>query len=179
MGGAVEMPGAADIASTVDGARAEVPVQGAAKRVDIISDTHGHLSERLLAELEGADLIIHAGDITSESDLAQLETIAPVKAVLGNNDYFFSYGPDVREQARFDYAGLSFGVSHYREELPLGSVDVGICGHTHRARVDRVGSCLVINPGSASFPRGTRIPTMARMIACDGQVLSLDIIQLA
>ena len=39
-----------------------------AKRIDIISDTHGYLSPALLDELKGADLIIHAGDLTSEMD---------------------------------------------------------------------------------------------------------------
>ena len=58
-----------------------------AKRIDIISDTHGYLSPALLDELEGADLIIHAGDLTSEMDYEHLCTIAPVRAVLGNNDY--------------------------------------------------------------------------------------------
>lgn len=64
-----------------------------AKRIDIISDTHGYLSPALLDELEGADLIIHAGDLTSEMDYEHLCTIAPVRAVLGNNDYYRDYGP--------------------------------------------------------------------------------------
>lgn len=64
-----------------------------AKRIDIISDTHGYLSPALLDELEGADLIIHAGDLTSEMDYEHLRTIAPVRAVLGNNDYYCDYGP--------------------------------------------------------------------------------------
>lgn len=46
-----------------------------AKRIDIISDTHGYLSPALLDELEGADLIIHAGDLTSEMDYEHLCTI--------------------------------------------------------------------------------------------------------
>ncbi len=66
-----------------------------AKRIDIISDTHGYLSPALLDELKGADLIIHAGDLTSEMDYEHLRTIAPVRAVLGNNDYYRDYGPDV------------------------------------------------------------------------------------
>ena len=37
-------------------------------RYDIISDTHGHLSSELLRELEGADLILHAGDCCSVDD---------------------------------------------------------------------------------------------------------------
>ena len=46
-------------------------------RYDIVSDTHGYLSPALLAELEGADVIVHAGDICSPSDYRRLEEIAP------------------------------------------------------------------------------------------------------
>ena len=101
------------------------------KRIDIISDTHGYLSPALLDELKGADLIIHAGDLTSEMDYEHLRTIAPVRAVLGNNDYYRDYGPDVDRLALFTYEGLKFAVAHYREDLPVGSVDVAINGHTH------------------------------------------------
>ena len=127
-----------------------------AKRIDIISDTHGYLSPALLDELEGADLIIHAGDLTSEMDYEHLCTIAPVRAVLGNNDYYRDYGPDVDRLALFTYEGLKFAVAHYREDLPVGSVDVAINGHTHVTKEAQVGRCLVLNPGSASYPRGTR-----------------------
>ena len=117
-----------------------------AKRIDIISDTHGYLSPALLDELEGADLIIHAGDLTSEIDYEHLCTIAPVRAVLGNNDYY--------------------------------RVDVAINGHTHVTKEAQVGRCLVLNPGSASYPRGTRGPTMARMLVKDGKIISTKFIDL-
>ena len=71
-----------------------------AKRIDIISDTHGHLSDALLGALEGADLIIHAGDITSEADYHELATIAPLRAVLGNNDWYYDYGPERSRASR-------------------------------------------------------------------------------
>ena len=45
-----------------------------AKRIDIISDTHGYLSPALLDELEGADLIIHAGDLTSDRKSTRLNS---------------------------------------------------------------------------------------------------------
>lgn len=124
-----------------------------AKRIDIISDTHGYLSPALLDELEGADLIIHAGDLTSEMDYEHLCTIAPVRAVLGNNDYYRDYGPDVDRLALFTYEGLKFAVAHYREDLPVGSVDVAINGHAHVTKEAQVGRCLVLNPGSASYPQ--------------------------
>lgn len=150
-----------------------------AKRVDIISDTHGRLSPELLSELEGADLIIHAGDITSEEDYFTLCAIAPMKAVEGNNDYFYNYGPDVKPRARFEYEGLNFAVAHYREDLPMGStVDVAVCGHTHRPTILQMGSCLLINPGSPTYPRTSRGATMARIYVSRGEVLSEEIIEL-
>ncbi len=149
-----------------------------AKRIDIVSDTHGYLSPELLSALEGADLIIHAGDLTSEMDYEHLKTIAPLRAVLGNNDYCRDYGPEVERLCTFTYEGLKFAVAHYREDLPVGSVDVAICGHTHRAKELRLGRCLVINPGSASYPRGDRGPTIACLIVCDSQIVSLEFIDL-
>lgn len=149
-----------------------------AKRIDIVSDTHGRLSARLVQELEGADLIVHAGDITSENDWAHLLAIAPIKAVLGNNDFYRDYGPEVARLNQFTYEGLRFAVAHYREDLPVGAVDVAICGHTHRSTIAEVGDCLVINPGSPTFPRGRRGATMARMWVRAGEILSADIIDL-
>lgn len=149
------------------------------KRVDIISDTHGWLKPELMDAIEGCDLLIHAGDITSEEDYAELKEAVPqLKAVLGNNDYYREYGPEVGKLNIFVYEGLRFSVAHYREDLPVGSSDVAVCGHTHRSKIVKLGGCLVINPGSASFPRGTRGPTIARLYVADGQILSADIIDL-
>lgn len=149
-----------------------------AKRVDIISDTHGWLSDALLAQLEGADLIIHAGDITSETDYEHLKTIAPVRAVLGNNDYYRDYGRDEGRILRFTYEGLRFVVAHYHSDLLLDEADVAVCGHTHRAQITEEAGCLVVNPGSPTFPRGARGATMARLMVDEGRVLSAEILDL-
>lgn len=150
-----------------------------AKRVDIISDTHGRLSPGLLDAIDGCDLLIHAGDITSEADYALLEAAVPrLEAVLGNNDYYREYGPGVDKLGIFSFEGLCFAVAHYREDLPVGSVDVAVCGHTHRPRLVKVGRCLVVNPGSASYPRGDRGPTMARLLIEDGAIVDAQIIDL-
>ena len=147
-------------------------------RIDVVSDTHGRLSPELLGALEGADLIIHAGDITSEMDWEELRCIAPIKAVLGNNDWRYDYGPEVGRLNMFEYEGLDFAVAHYREDLPLGSVDVAVCGHTHRARIDRAGRTTVVNPGSATYPRGGAGPSIARLSVEDGYLRSAEIVPL-
>lgn len=149
-----------------------------AKRIDIVSDTHGYLSQELVDALEGADLIVHAGDMTSESNYAELQLIAPVRAVLGNNDYYRDYGPGVERLCRFTYEGVSIAVSHYSEDLPVGEVDLAVCGHTHRARIVQQGACILVNPGSASYPRGDRGPTIARATVSGGRVVSVKIVDL-
>ena len=67
--------------------------------IGIISDTHGRLDHRAYAALADVDHIIHAGDIGDPAILRELETLAPVTAVLGNND-FPEYGDSVGRFAR-------------------------------------------------------------------------------
>lgn len=149
-------------------------------RFDIISDTHGYLSDELLAALQGADYIVHAGDICSESDYWRLSRIAPVRMCLGNNDWGCDYGPDVKRFVQFYSAGLRWQVCHYEERLDLMTCDVAICGHTHRPFIERDPKTrvLVMNPGSPTFPRTAKGPTIGRIEADGGNVQACRIIQL-
>lgn len=150
-----------------------------ARRIDIISDTHGYLTPELMRAIDGCDLLIHAGDITSESNYAELEVSVPMlRAVLGNNDGYFNYGPDVLRVQEFTFEGLRFAVAHYLEDVPLASCDVAVCGHTHRPRIERDRGRLIVNPGSASLPRGRREASIARLMVEDGHVLSAEILDL-
>ena len=149
-------------------------------RFDIVSDTHGYLSKELLAALDGAGAIVHAGDICSSSDFRTLWKIAPLHLCLGNNDWAYDYGPDIKNKLAFVSAGLRWQVNHYRERLDLAVCDVAICGHTHRPFVERdARGVLVMNPGSPTYPRGGGGPTMGRIIVEDGAVVSAEIIPLS
>ena len=55
-------------------------------KIGIISDTHDLLRPEVLGQLKGCACILHGGDISNLEILEQLERIAPVKAVRGNND---------------------------------------------------------------------------------------------
>ena len=149
-------------------------------RFDIVSDTHGYLSDELLEALVGADVIVHAGDMCSMSDLMRLERIAPVQMCLGNNDWGNDYGPSVKRLTRFSSEGLRWQICHYRERLDLVTCDVAICGHTHRPyfeRDKRTGT-YIMNPGSPTFPRTAKGPTFGRIIAKSGKILMAEIISL-
>lgn len=148
-------------------------------RYDIISDTHGYLPDALLRELEGADFIVHAGDICSTSDLKTLRGIAEVKFCLGNNDFGFDYGPLAQKLQRFYSEGHRFQICHYKERLELDTADIAICGHTHKPFIenDPKWNTLIMNPGSPVFPRAVGA-SMGRIIIEDNKIISSEIILL-
>jgi len=134
-------------------------------RVGVISDTHGKLLPAAYAAMADCDFIIHAGDICGRSILRELETLAPVYAVLGNNDAA-EYGEHVSRWARPVIDGVRFLVAHYPEDVQVSKFGssvlapgdpipkVCIHGHTHVPKLE-VGKAaspadILMCPGSAS-----------------------------
>lgn len=137
--------------------------------VGVISDTHGRLHQAAYNALADCDHIIHAGDICNPGTIRELETLAPVTAVLGNND-FNEYGAEVGRFGRVTIDGVRFLVAHYPNDVRVSKLgsgalapgdpipDICIHGHTHLPRLE-YGKAVrpasyVLNPGSASLPRG-------------------------
>lgn len=148
-------------------------------RVSVVSDTHGYLSKSLLEELEGADAIVHAGDICSRSHYERLWQIAPVHLCLGNNDWGYQYGPEVKSIVSFTLGGLRWQVCHYREKLDPVTCKVAVCGHTHRPFIETTPyGTTIMNSGSPTFPRTQMGPTCGRVLIQDGKVVSAEIVQL-
>ena len=158
--------------------------------IGIISDTHGRLDHRAYAALADVDHIIHAGDIGDPAILRELETLAPVTAVLGNND-FPEYGDFVGRFARPVLEGGSFLVSHYTRDLrvsaagsaalaPCGPLpDICVHGHTHVPKLewgsDVRPATLLICPGSAFRPRGGFPRSIAKVSVEGGRILSAHV----
>lgn len=133
-------------------------------RVDIISDTHGLLTEELKQELRGADHIIHAGDMTSSADYRTLAAMAPLHCCLGNNDHVGQYPPEVKRILRFKIDGVRFQVAHYQSDLEPQYADVCVFGHTHRPGISRAtmgGQPAPRRRFSRDRPREIAQPTMA------------------
>lgn len=132
-------------------------------RIGVISDTHGRLREEAVKALENVECILHAGDFDDPSVLMELEQLAPVYGVRGNNDWG-SWAQELPRLMQFELGGVSFCMTHKRSDVPwnLTGVDVVICGHTHRYEEERTMGRLWLNPGSCSYPRPYRaIPTLA------------------
>lgn len=125
----------------------------------ILADTHGYFDPRLPELLAGVDHILHAGDICGGRILVELERIAPVTAVLGNNDY----DPRLRETELFVTGEVRILVRHIvpagppdpelRAELERWGAQGVVFGHTHRPFDREYDGVRFLNPGFAGNPR--------------------------
>lgn len=139
-------------------------------RIGLIADSHiPTLAEEIPSEVKNAfesvDLILHAGDIQMAKALDWLETIAPVIAATGNNDYFFE-DPRMQEVQIIDIEGFRIGMihvftypergglslQHYFKQKFNGPVDIIIYGDTHVPEVLFREGILMVNPGSPTSP---------------------------
>ena len=158
--------------------------------VGVISDTHGRLDQKAYEALADCDHIIHAGDICNPATLRELKTLAPVTAVLGNND-FSDYGDSVGRLARPEIDGVRFLVAHYPRDVRISAFgsgalapgdpipDVCIHGHTHIPKLEYGKEArpaqFVLCPGSASYPRAGYNRTIAKIEIEDRRVKSIRI----
>jgi putative phosphoesterase len=143
--------------------------------IGLVSDTHGLVRPDIFSALDGVELILHAGDVGGADVVAELSTIAPVHAVVGNTDPPGSPGLTASIEREID--GVRIHVSHGHEvgrptpERLLAEYphDVIVYGHTHRQLITRASGRLVINPGAAGPRRFSLMPSVARLIIDGGR----------
>ena len=128
-------------------------------KIGVISDTHGYLDPKIPELFAGVDHILHGGDIGLPWLILELEQIAPVTAVLGNNNV----GLDFRETELAELDGRKFLLHHIVDpRKPADAIqrriiregpDVVVFGHTHKPYSETIGRTLYFNPGYAGKPR--------------------------
>jgi putative phosphoesterase len=158
-------------------------------RLAIISDTHlprgrRALPERCLAHLRGADLILHAGDVSTLEVLEELCAIGPpVAAVHGNVD-------DARVRAALPAARLVTAgaariamlhdagpaagrLARMRRRFAGAGATAVVFGHSHVPLYenDAATGFQIFNPGSPTDRRRQPVHTMGLAdVAADGNV---------
>jgi putative phosphoesterase len=146
----------------------------------LISDTHGLLRPQALALLEGAERIIHAGDIGGMEILAALEEIAPVIAVRGNNDNG-DWAKAIPETQIVEAGGARVFVIHdlamLTPDLTAGA-RVVVSGHSHRPLSHTRDGVLFVNPGSAG-PRRFKLPVSVGRLSISRGRVSARLLQVA
>jgi len=159
-------------------------------RVVVISDTHSPrfwkgCPPAVAAQLVGADLILHAGDVCTVDVLAELEQFAPVRAVLGNND-----GSDVAAWGapvtlELDLAGLPAAMIHDsgpaagrlgRLHRRFPAAELVIFGHSHIPLDQRDETLRIFNPGSPTDKRRQPFGTLGVLEIVDATLISAELV---
>src|SRR6266567_1557180 len=103
--------------------------------VGVVSDTHGLIRPEALQALRDSNLIIHCGDIGDPSVLKALRTIAPVRAIRGNNDHG-AWANRLPEHDLVKIGSQCIYVLHNLAELDLdleaSGVSAVVSGHSHK-----------------------------------------------
>ena len=141
----------------------------------VVADTHGtdghRLAGRTLEAVREADLVVHAGDFTTETVVEAFETeCRELVAVHGNNAT-----PAVRDRLPaervVEHEGARIALTHGdgRDETSLelfgrqARADLVVFGHSHRPAFVDTGELGLLNPGSHADPRWHR-PAHAELV---------------
>jgi uncharacterized protein len=153
--------------------------------VVVLSDTHlaggiETLSQQVLDALRTADVVLHAGDVTSRQTLMDLGSTAETHAVLGNNDHdLVGLLPESRlleldgvRVALLHDSGASKG-RPWRLHRRFPDAQVVVFGHSH-IPVDEPGEHdqLLFNPGSPTQRRSQPHRTFGRLRLSGGRILN-------
>jgi uncharacterized protein len=150
-------------------------------KLAIIDDTHlprgaRRLPDECLRRLTAADVILHAGDFCTVVVLRQLEALAPVMGVAGNNDE-----PELAAvlPARrvVDVEGVKIGMVHdagrrsgrnARLLRLFPECAAVVYAHSHVAELTREGVVWILNPGSPTERRRSPARSMIEAVVKAG-----------
>ncbi len=158
-------------------------------RVVVLADTHVRRGGRKVLpaaavdHLRPADVILHAGDVLESWFLDDLAEIAPVHAVLGNNDVDL----DLPERLEVVLDGVRIGMVHDSgnrtgREARLArwfpSCDLVVFGHSHAPLDLRGHGQRLLNPGSPTDKRTQSHHTLALLDLDGGRIARTQIVEL-
>jgi putative phosphoesterase len=159
-------------------------------RIVVLADTHAprrwkRCPDAVAALLDGAQAILHAGDVCTADVLDELARWAPVHAVQGNND-----GPDVAawgapDTLEIELGGVAIAMIHdsgpangragrMRRRFPDAALVV--FGHSHIPWNEEHDGQLLFNPGSPTDRRRQPHGTVGELIIVDGRLRSARVV---
>ncbi len=158
-------------------------------KIGLLSDTHGHIDDKLLDFFKDVDEIWHAGDIGDYSVFKKLQYLKPVRAVFGNID-----GQDIRirypEHNRFRIEEIDVWITHIggypgkydskiKPEIFRNPPRLFISGHSHILKIifDKKINCLHINPGAYGKSGFHKVRTAVRFEIDKKDIKNMEILE--
>jgi putative phosphoesterase len=162
-------------------------------RIVVLSDTHAprrwkSCPPAVAAQLRGADLILHAGDVCTAAVLDELAQYAPVTAVAGNNDDADVEAWGAAETAALEPEGLRIAMIHdsgpatgrpRRMRARFPAADLVVFGHSHIPLDDSDGAVRIFNPGSPTDRRRQPHGTLGVLTVAGGQLAEARIVEVS
>jgi len=161
-----------------------------AKKIGLISDSHGYMDEQVARLLEEVDEIWHAGDIGDLSVLEQLPKNKPLRVVTGNIDDQQARA-EYPEELVFEVEGVRVLMIHIGGKPPRYAKGVKsrirevspklfICGHSHICKVeyDRELQSLYMNPGAIGVQGFHQVRTFLKFDLQEGEIKNLHVVEL-
>lgn len=163
-------------------------------KISVISDSHvpkraDKIPEWVKDNCLESDKVVHAGDITSETQFHRLDGLYDdFTAVKGNCDTF-----NLPESTRFSAGQTKIGVYHGSGIKPRGDhetltqhvgpkigCNILIHGHTHKQETAKTDGYLLVNPGSCTGVGGgtaqSSKPKMTELEVTGSEVTAIEIV---
>jgi uncharacterized protein len=154
-------------------------------RIAIVADTHLPRGTRAIPDeavqlMRSADLVLHAGDLSTTGVLENLRALGPpVAAVYGNVD-----SAELRrllpERQVIDAAGVRIGLVHdagpalgrlRRMRMAFPECEAVVYGHSHIALHEEEDGFQIFNPGSPTDRRRQPRHSMGLAHVADGRAI--------
>ena len=136
------------------------------------------LAKPCLDLLRAADLIVHAGDFSHESVLAELRELGPAAAVHGNVDSA-ELCRELPESIQLELENVVLGVIHdagpakgrlERLRARFPDADAVVFGHSHMPLHEQRDGFQIFNPGSPTERRRAPHRSMGQAIVEGGRI---------
>lgn len=152
-------------------------------KLAIVADTHlprgaRSLPAECVRRLARADLILHGGDFSTVAVLRELERLAPVVGVLGNNDEA-GLAALLPERRVLAVEGARIGMVHdagrragrdARLLRLFPDCHAIVYAHSHVPEITRAGNVWILNPGSPTERRRAPARSMLELVVAESSV---------
>lgn len=160
-------------------------------RLVVLADTHirdgsgRRLPQAVWDEIDRADGVLHAGDVTGPAFLDALEQRARTWTVLGNNDYALAHRLPETLEVELDGVRIAMlhdsGPTRGREARlthRFPTADLVVFGHSHDPCNEVHGDVVLFNPGSAIERRRQPFHSYGVIDLRDGQIADRRVVLL-